>query len=99
MPRVPELTFALFLVPEDYAVRVCKEFALLGESYFIILLGGTNDLFVCRSCTGSRGVSIIFSSGDAGVGDGDEDPATQQCMSNDGSNKTIFLPQFPASCP
>jgi len=31
----PELTCA-FLVPQDYAVRVCKEFGLLGESYFII---------------------------------------------------------------
>jgi hypothetical protein len=72
---------------------------LLGDSYFIIQLSGANDLFVCLSCTGSRGVSIIFSSGDAGVGDGDSDPATQQCFSNDGKNNTIFLPQFPASCP
>jgi tripeptidyl-peptidase-1 len=64
-------------VPQDYAVRVCKEFALLG----------------------CRGVSIIFSSGDGGVGDGDPDPTTQQCFSNDGTNRTIFLPQFPASCP
>jgi hypothetical protein len=86
-------------VPKDYATRVCKEFCLLGESYFIIQLSGANDLFLCLSCTGSRGVSIIFSSGDAGVGDGDSDPATQQCFSNDGKNKTIFLPQFPASCP
>ncbi|KAN0115995.1 Peptidase S8/S53 domain containing protein [Russula decolorans] len=86
-------------VPKDYATRVCKEFGLLGESYFIIQLSGANDLFVCLSCTGSRGVSIIFSSGDAGVGDGDSDPATQQCFSNDGKNNTIFLPQFPASCP
>jgi hypothetical protein len=86
-------------VPKDYAIRVCKEFGLLGESYFIIQLSGANDLFVCLSCTGSRGVSIIFSSGDAGVGDGNSDPATQQCFSNDGTNKTMFLPQFPASCP
>ena len=96
---VPELTSASFLVPQDYAVRVCKEFCLLGKLYFIVQLSGPNDLFVYLLCTGSRGVSVIFSSGDAGVGDGDADPATQQCFSNDGKNKTIFLPQFPASCP
>jgi hypothetical protein len=97
--RAPELTSTSFLVPKDYAVRVCKEFCLLGESYFITLLSSANDLFVCMSCTGSRGVSILFASGDGGVGDRDPNPATQQCISNDGTNKTIFLPQFPASCP
>ncbi|KAJ5600925.1 Peptidase S8/S53 subtilisin/kexin/sedolisin [Penicillium hetheringtonii] len=40
---------------------------------------------------GSRGVSIIFSSGDSGVG--------AACQTNDGRNATHFPPQFPASCP
>ncbi|KAH7905839.1 peptidase S8/S53 domain-containing protein [Hygrophoropsis aurantiaca] len=48
---------------------------------------------------GARGVSILFSSGDYGVGDGDADPATQQCFTNDGTNTTRFIPEFPASCP
>ncbi|KAG1893462.1 peptidase S8/S53 domain-containing protein [Suillus fuscotomentosus] len=48
---------------------------------------------------GARGVSILFSSGDSGVGDGNPDPATQMCYSNDGLNVTKFLPAFPASCP
>ncbi|OJA15326.1 hypothetical protein AZE42_03348 [Rhizopogon vesiculosus] len=48
---------------------------------------------------GARGVSVIFSSGDGGVGDGDSNPATQQCFSNDGRNVTKFIPAFPASCP
>ncbi|TFY67410.1 hypothetical protein EVJ58_g1640 [Rhodofomes roseus] len=48
---------------------------------------------------GARGVSLMFSSGDGGVGDGDADPATQECYSNDGTNRTIFIPGFPASCP
>ncbi|PCH42075.1 subtilisin-like protein [Wolfiporia cocos MD-104 SS10] len=48
---------------------------------------------------GALGVSILFSSGDGGVGDGDPDPATQECYSNDGTNKTMFIPGFPASCP
>ncbi|GBE79871.1 Tripeptidyl-peptidase sed3 [Sparassis crispa] len=48
---------------------------------------------------GARGVSLTFSSGDGGVGDGNPDPATQQCYTNDGRNVTEFLPAFPASCP
>ncbi|KAM3069072.1 hypothetical protein ACMFMG_004253 [Clarireedia jacksonii] len=42
---------------------------------------------------GARGTSVLFSSGDSGVGpEGD-------CVSNDGKNRTIFTPAFPASCP
>ncbi|KAF2729636.1 tripeptidyl-peptidase-like protein [Polyplosphaeria fusca] len=40
---------------------------------------------------GTRGVSVIFSSGDTGVG--------SACQTNDGKNTTRFLPIFPASCP
>jgi tripeptidyl-peptidase-1 len=40
---------------------------------------------------GTRGVSVIFSSGDTGVG--------SACQSNDGKNATRFLPTFPAACP
>ncbi|KAJ6023848.1 Peptidase S8/S53 subtilisin/kexin/sedolisin [Penicillium herquei] len=48
---------------------------------------------VCNlySQLGSRGVSVIFSSGDSGVG--------AACETNDGQNKTHFPPQFPAACP
>ncbi|KAI6034593.1 peptidase S8/S53 domain-containing protein [Pisolithus microcarpus] len=48
---------------------------------------------------GARGVSLTFSSGDYGVGDGDPNPETQLCFSNDGRNTTMFIPSFPASCP
>ena len=40
---------------------------------------------------GTRGVSVLFSSGDTGVG--------SACQTNDGKNTTRFLPTFPASCP
>ena len=40
---------------------------------------------------GARGVSVIVSSGDTGVG--------SACQTNDGKNTTRFLPLFPASCP
>ncbi|OAP59273.1 hypothetical protein AYL99_06571 [Fonsecaea erecta] len=50
-------------------------------------------LSVCQlfAKLGARGVSVITSSGDGGPGDG--------CMTNDGRNRTRFMPQFPASCP
>ncbi|KAF9006659.1 tripeptidyl peptidase A [Cyathus striatus] len=62
------------------------------------------ESFARRVCQGfaqlgARGVSLMFSSGDGGVGDGDPDPATQQCFTNDGRNVTRFIPGFPASCP
>ncbi|KAH9026459.1 subtilisin-like protein [Lactarius hengduanensis] len=56
---------------------------------------------VCRGFAqlGARGVSLLFASGDGGVGDGDPDPATQTCFTTNGKNQTKFLPYFPASCP
>lgn len=48
---------------------------------------------VCNSFAqlGARGSSVMFSSGDGGVGLGD-------CKTNDGKNTTQFLPIFPSSC-
>ncbi|KAG1763179.1 peptidase S8/S53 domain-containing protein [Suillus occidentalis] len=59
---------------------------------------------VCNgmAALGARGVSIIFSSGDGGVGDGvvyPDKPLGHQCYSNDGLKTPMFLPVFPASCP
>ncbi|KAI9745133.1 MAG: hypothetical protein M1818_001411 [Claussenomyces sp. TS43310] len=42
---------------------------------------------------GARGVSVLFASGDAGVG------TEGQCVSNDGKNSSTFLPSFPPTCP
>jgi tripeptidyl-peptidase I len=49
---------------------------------------------VCNgfAALGSRGASIMFSSGDAGVGGGN-------CETNTGTPKVQFQPAFPASCP
>ncbi|KAG5639936.1 hypothetical protein DXG03_002312, partial [Asterophora parasitica] len=57
-----------------------------------------------RTCAGfaqlgARGISLLFGSGDGGVGDGNPDPKTQTCFTNDGRNATRFPPFFPASCP
>ncbi|KAF7335278.1 Tripeptidyl peptidase A [Mycena sanguinolenta] len=62
------------------------------------------ESFAIRACAefaalGARGVSLVFSSGDGGVGDGDSNPTTQKCITNDGKNRTQFIPEFPASCP
>lgn len=50
---------------------------------------------VCREFAqlGARGVSLLFASGDNGVGTSDF------CFSNDGKNTTTFLPSFPDGCP
>ncbi|KAJ6561571.1 subtilisin-like protein [Mycena vulgaris] len=53
------------------------------------------ESFAKRACAGfaqlgARGVSLMFSSGDGGVGDGDPDPATQECLTNDGLNRARF---------
>ncbi|KAJ7126440.1 subtilisin-like protein [Mycena crocata] len=61
---------------------------------------------------GCRGVSLLFASGDGGVGDGDANPATHRCRTNDGKSITRytsltvsnvnassfsrFMPSFPA---
>ncbi|KAH9482944.1 Tripeptidyl-peptidase sed3 [Psilocybe cubensis] len=61
------------------------------------------ESFARRTCEqfaqlGARGVSVLFSSGDSGVGDGVSNPnAPTKCLSNDGKNTTKFLPAFPAS--
>lgn len=50
---------------------------------------------VCRDLAqlGARGVSLLYASGDSGVGpDG-------YCVANDGTNRSTFLPEFPSSCP
>ncbi|KAA1473406.1 tripeptidyl peptidase A [Dentipellis sp. KUC8613] len=57
---------------------------------------------VCASfaALGARGVTLTFSSGDFGVGDGNPNPANQSCFAlENGKNVTKFLPAFPASCP
>ncbi|KAK0230450.1 tripeptidyl peptidase A [Armillaria fumosa] len=41
---------------------------------------------------GARGVSLLFASGDSGVGNG-------ECITNDGTQSKRFVPNFPATCP
>lgn len=50
---------------------------------------------VCKQFAqlGARGVSVLFASGDRGVG------INNTCISNDGKNTTMFVPLFPPGCP
>lgn len=50
---------------------------------------------VCNALAqlGARGTSVLFSSGDDGVG------AQDTCYTNDGRNASTFLPLFPSTCP
>jgi hypothetical protein len=46
---------------------------------------------------GVRGVSLLFGSGDVGVGP--DGPDAYQCVINDGTNTSSFVAMFPSSCP
>ena len=50
---------------------------------------------VCKQFAqlGARGISILFASGDRGVG------VNGTCLSNDGKNTSMFTPLFPSGCP
>ena len=50
---------------------------------------------VCNALAqlGARGTSVLFASGDSGVG------GSGECYTNDGRNASTFLPNFPSSCP
>ncbi|KAH0610755.1 uncharacterized protein H6S33_011182 [Morchella sextelata] len=62
-----------------------------GESEQTVPLSYRHTVCNLFAQLGARGVSVLFSSGDAGPG--------WSCRSNDGKNTTKFLPSFPASCP
>ncbi|KAF8912397.1 peptidase S8/S53 domain-containing protein [Mucidula mucida] len=56
--------------------------------------------YAVRVCTefaklGARGSTVLFASGDFGVGGTN----ATNCLANDGSNEIVFQPMFPASCP
>jgi tripeptidyl-peptidase-1 len=44
---------------------------------------------------GARGISLLVSSGDDGLGGSNSDT----CVTNDGKKNHVFLPAFPAGCP
>ncbi|KAJ7167803.1 peptidase S8/S53 domain-containing protein [Mycena filopes] len=63
------------------------------------------ESFAKRACAGFAQLgstpAFLTAHQDGGVGDGDPDPATQECLTNDGLNRVRAPPPscFPASCP
>ncbi|KAL9122371.1 MAG: hypothetical protein Q9187_001071 [Circinaria calcarea] len=72
--------------------KICM-MSLLVDSFLLQSVPASFAKQVCNMFAqlGARGVSVLFSSGDSGVG--------AACLSNDGLNTTQFQPAFPAACP
>ncbi|KAF2089662.1 tripeptidyl peptidase-like protein [Saccharata proteae CBS 121410] len=64
-----------------------------GDDEQTVPLSYANSVCKAFAQLGARGVSLLFASGDAGVGD------TGYCISNNGSDAASFLPSFPDTCP
>ncbi|KAG1782847.1 peptidase S8/S53 domain-containing protein [Suillus placidus] len=82
-------------IPQSISTSYGDDEQTVPRSYAIRVCNGMAAL-------GVRGVSLMFSSGDGGVGDGvvyPDQPLKHQCYSNDGLKTPMFLPEFPASCP
>ena len=87
----PYLTFLNYALAQDDLPQVIStsygdDEQTVPESYAKRACAGYAQL-------GARGISIIFSSGDFGVG------LPHKCFSNTNPNKREFLPTFPGSCP
>ena len=87
----PYLTFLNYALAQDNLPQVIStsygdDEQTVPESYAKRACAGFAQL-------GARGISVFFSSGDAGVG------TNHTCFSNDGKKTRMFLPAFPAGCP
>ena len=87
-PYLEFLHYMLALPDEDLPQTITTSY---GEAEQSIPESYTNTTCSMFAQLGARGVSILFSSGDTGVG--------SSCQTNDGKNTTRFIPNFPASCP
>ena len=87
-PYLEQLHYLVGLPDEDLPAVLSTSYGEEEQSLPEEYTEATCNLF---AQLGARGVSVIFSSGDSGVGGG--------CVSNDGSQRTRFQPIFPASCP
>ncbi|EED12398.1 tripeptidyl peptidase SED3, partial [Talaromyces stipitatus ATCC 10500] len=87
-PYLEQLHYLLDLPDEELPAVLSTSY---GENEQTLPESYTNTTCGLFAQLGARGVSIIFSSGDEGVG--------QACLTNDGTNRTRFNPIYPASCP
>lgn len=87
-PYLEQLHYLLDLPDEKLPAVLSNSYGENEQSLPAAYLNATCSLF---AQLGARGVSILFSSGDSGPG--------ASCLLNDGTNRTRFLPEYPASCP
>jgi tripeptidyl-peptidase-1 len=87
-PYLEQLHYLLGLSDEDLPAVLSNSYGEDEQSLPASYVNATCSLFAQLS---ARGVSVIFSSGDSGPG--------SACVVNDGTNRTRFLPGYPASCP
>ncbi|KAL3431328.1 peptidase S8/S53 domain-containing protein [Aspergillus tetrazonus] len=87
-PYLEQLHYLLDLPDEELPAVLTTSYGEDEQSVPKSYAEATCNLF---AQLGARGVSVIFSSGDGGVGG--------SCLANDGTNRTRFQPIFPASCP
>ncbi|GFF55510.1 tripeptidyl-peptidase sed3 [Aspergillus udagawae] len=87
-PYLDQLHYLLDLPDEELPAVLSTSYGEDEQSVPESYTNATCNLF---AQLGARGVSVVFSSGDSGVG--------STCITNDGTNRTRFLPVFPASCP
>ncbi|CAG8980950.1 hypothetical protein HYALB_00003809 [Hymenoscyphus albidus] len=87
-PYLEFLTYMLGLSDEELPQTLTTSY---GEDEQSVPESYSNTVCNMFGQLGMRGVSVIFSSGDTGVG--------SACQTNDGKNTTRFLPIFPAACP
>ena len=86
----PYLTWLQYIlaqanIPQVISISYGDDEQTVPQSYATAVCNGFAQL-------GVRGISVLLPSGDNGVGPG---PA---CFTNDGRNKTTFLPIFPGGC-
>ncbi|KAK2861304.1 vesicle formation at the endoplasmic reticulum [Arthroderma sp. PD_2] len=87
-PYLEQLHYLLELSDADLPAIISTSY---GENEQSVPKNYTDSACHLFARLGARGVSVIFSSGDTGVG--------SACQSNDGKNTTKFNPIFPAGCP
>ncbi|KAK0130194.1 hypothetical protein ONS96_000717 [Cadophora gregata f. sp. sojae] len=81
-----QFMLGLEIVPQVISTSYGDDEQTIPLSYATAVCNGFAQL-------GARGVSLLFASGDNGVGSNGE------CVSNDGKNTSMFLPIFPGGCP
>ncbi|KAF7122391.1 hypothetical protein CNMCM5793_000416 [Aspergillus hiratsukae] len=87
-PYLDQLHYLLGLPDEELPAVLSTSYGEDEQSVPESYANATCNLF---AQLGARGVSVVFSSGDSGVG--------STCIANDGTSRTRFLPVFPATCP